>query len=309
MNKESNETSSNRPLDTNVKASKGESTYQSSKSKRRRIAPVLVTSIDPVYWACSECSNRSQDQKAKHCVICGAPRSNPNPPPTAPPSSSVRQPPAFIPAAFRQEPDEDLDEISDEEDGKFKLGSYLMSMKWIGRTTARKRSRMGKDELLQRNMEIQQEINDMDDDYEEALKLADEGGEDWEERITELDRLADRLASEQDHVEELLERKFRVKGGGRFLVSDVVLAARKQGTSHGQSAGRYYKSKFEENARSGLGLGGEKVGEEDIASESDWVEEEDNEDLEEEQSEEGGQEGVEEADEDTVDLEGEDAVE
>jgi len=166
----------------------------------------------------------------------------------------------------------DEGEYSDEETGLVRLGSYLLDTKRVGNTSSGRRAGLSKDELLQRSLEIQQEILECDDDYEAELRRADDpdAGDSWEAKVQELDRKIDRLAAEGDAVETLLERKFKVKGGGRFLVSNSVMLARKHGESHGHLQAKEYMKQldFKGDSSGNVDDGSESEGC-DVSSESE----------------------------------------
>eukprot|EP00468_Gymnochlora_sp_CCMP2014_P009355 CAMPEP_0167750646 /NCGR_PEP_ID=MMETSP0110_2-20121227/6110_1 /TAXON_ID=629695 /ORGANISM="Gymnochlora sp., Strain CCMP2014" /LENGTH=2188 /DNA_ID=CAMNT_0007635997 /DNA_START=92 /DNA_END=6658 /DNA_ORIENTATION=- len=136
--------------------------------------------------------------------------------------------------------DEDFEDISDgnEELALKRMDEYLEATgPAIGRTNKRRRKSMSKDQLLKRNMEIQREIVRLDEQYSQILDSADNpNNTTWEGDIARIDRENDNLASEQDAIEAILEKKFSIRGGGRFLVSDVVVHARKQGALNGKVA-------------------------------------------------------------------------
>lgn len=101
----------------------------------------------------------------------------------------------------------------------------------VGATNAHQRRRMTCERLVQRNLELKVRSLEID----EALLSADVGASDertagLDERLNRLEREADTLLAESDEIEELLQQKFGIEGGGRLwiekgAVSSVTRAA------------------------------------------------------------------------------------
>ena len=109
-----------------------------------------------------------------------------------------------------------------------RFDTILENTEEVGPTTPSQRSRLPKDLLLQRNLEIQRQLLHMDSSYDELLESKPEK---WEQSVRRLDALSDSLAEESDEIETLLFEKFRVRGGGRTLASDEGLEAAQFGAS------------------------------------------------------------------------------
>jgi len=198
---------------------------------RRKSKGKKPAASEPNDAVASPLSRKSSDASASTARTAGAPAAAAAAAPVAAPIPFI-----FNPAHL---PSEAALAASDETVGR-RFRTMLADTQPVGPTTARQRASMPKDLLLQRNLEIQAMQHSFDAQYEPLLRNKPAG---WERLVSALDSAMDELAEESDEVETLLFEKFRVRGGGRMLISDDVLDAAREGqaiaNTHVQQAQRH----------------------------------------------------------------------
>lgn len=142
--------------------------------------------------------------------------------------------------------------------GRYLLEQTLEGMETLGVTTRPQRARMTREQLETRGLEIQREQLVIDVQYADVL-----GNPERCDELDVLDARCDALAEEADQIEALLGRKFKVTGGGRFLLHPAVQQAFGLGRSLGHDV----------SLHRGLGTTGGALGSDSImeivASDSD----------------------------------------
>ena len=114
----------------------------------------------------------------------------------------------------------------------------------VGATTALIRSRLSKESLQQRLVEIVQETNNYDNElnalYENASSF---DSEQHQTRRNQLENEWDALTHESDEIESILKHKFGMKGGGRLQLNQKEIISAMEVGKHCGS-----RSMFEQSA-------------------------------------------------------------